>query len=259
LFKNILFEEKKAVAKITLNRPEKKNPFDLETRAELMDILGKIRDKDSIKVVMMTGAGDAFSSGADIQVMEGEEFTPARGRRRLKAAQVVIRTMLDFEKPIIGVINGIAAGGGVSAALACDILIASEKAGFLLSFVKIGMVPDLGAFYLLPLRIGVARAKEVMLTGDIIHAREAERIGLVNKVVPHADLEKEARSLADRLSEGPTQSYAMTKAALNRWPSNLETFLEIESSMQALVFSTEDFGEGRRAFLEKRKPVFRGK
>lgn len=258
-FKKILYEEEDRIAKITMNEPEKKNPFGLQTRDELLEVFDKIRDDDSVKVVVMTGAGDAFSSGGDIRIMEGEEFNAVGGRVRIKRAHQIIKAMLELEKPIIAAINGIAAGGGVSVALACDILIASEKARFVLSFVKIGLVPDLGCYYLLPLRIGVPRTKELMLTADMIDAREAERIGLINKVVPHEKLQQEVFSLATHLTSGPSQSYAMIKAVLNRWPANLETFLEMESTMQAVAFSTEDFDEGRSAFLEKRKPVFHGK
>lgn len=258
-FRNILYEKENSVAKVILNRPERKNTFDLDTRTELLDLFEQMRDDDSIRVVVMTGAGDAFSSGGDIRAMEGEEFTPIGGRRRLKRAHGIIKAMLEFEKPIIAAVNGVAAGAGVSAAIACDILIASERARFILSFVKIGLIPDLGAFYLLPLRIGIPRAKELMMTGDIIEVREAERIGLVNRVVPHEKLEEEVYSLASRLAKGPSQPYAMIKAALNRWPADLETFLEMESTMQAVAFGGEDFYEGRRAFLEKRKPLFRGK
>jgi 2-(1,2-epoxy-1,2-dihydrophenyl)acetyl-CoA isomerase len=255
----ILFEEQEHIVKITLNNPERKNAFDLETRLELMEVFEKIRDDNAVKAIIMTGAGDAFSSGGDIATMVGEEFTAVGARMRLKRAHRLIRTMLEIEKPIIAAINGAAAGGGISAALACDILIASDRARFLFSFVKIGVAPDLGSYYLLPLRIGVPRAKELFLTGAVIDAPEAERMGLVNRMVPHNKLMKEAFTLASNFATGPSQSYAMIKSALNRWPTALETFLEMESTMQAVAFSSEDFDEGRRAFLEKRKPLFRGK
>ena len=167
--------------------------------------------------------------------------------------------MFELDQPIIAVINGVAAGAGVSLALASDILIASEEARFFFSFVNVGIVPDWGEFYFLPLRVGVARAKELMFTGGPITAPEAERIGLINKTVAPDRLYEEAYALAARLVKGPTQAFAMIKAALNRWPASLETLLEIESTMQAIAFSSEDFDEGRKAFLEKRKPVFKGK
>lgn len=205
----------------------------------------------------MTGAGKAFSSGGDIRTMEG--LTAVATRVRLKKGQRLIKAILELEKPIIGAINGVAAGAGVSIALTCDILIASEEAKFVLSFVKIGLIPDWGSYYLLPLRVGIARAKEIMFTGDMIDAREAERMGLINRVVLPERLEEDSFSLATRLVNGPGQSYAMIKAALNRWPDNLESFFEMDSTMQSVAFSSEDFDEGRRAFLEKRKPIFHGK
>jgi 2-(1,2-epoxy-1,2-dihydrophenyl)acetyl-CoA isomerase len=256
-FRNILFEKEDHIVKITLHIPERRNPLHLDMRAELIEALSRVSADDSAKVVVITGAGKAFSSGGDITTMAGE--TSISARLRLKKAQRVIKSMIELEKPIIGAINGVAAGAGVSLALACDILIASEEAKFAMSFVKIGLIPDMGSYYLVPLRVGVARAKELMFTGDMIDAREAERIGLVNKVVSPEKLEEEVSSLASRLANGPSQAYAMIKAALNRWPASLESFFEMESSMQAVAFSSEDFDEGRRAFLEKRKPLFRGR
>jgi len=129
---------------------------------------------------------------------------------------------------------------------------------FVLPFTKLGLVPDWGQFYFLPLRVGIARAKELMFTGDMINAAEAERMGLVNRIVLGRKVVEEAMAFAERLAKGPSQSYAMIKAALNRWPASLESFLELESSMQAVAFSSNDFDEGRKAFLEKRKPEFSG-
>jgi 2-(1,2-epoxy-1,2-dihydrophenyl)acetyl-CoA isomerase len=256
-FKTILFEQENHIAKITLNIPESRNALNLDMQVELLEVFRQISEDDSVKVVVMTGAGKSFSSGGDIRTMEG--LTAVATRVRLKKGQRLIKAILELEKPIIGAINGVAAGAGVSIALACDILIASEEAKFVLSFVKIGLIPDLGSYYLLPLRVGIARAKELMFTGDMIDAREAERIGMINRVVPPERLEEESFSLATRLVNGPGQSYAMIKAALNRWPDNLESFFEMESTMQAVALSSEDFDEGRRAFLEKRKPIFQGK
>ena len=256
-YKTLLWEKKEPIVKLSLNLPKTRNALNLEMRLDLIDAFQKIRDDDSIKAVLLTGTGKVFSSGGDIRTMEG--LTAVATRKRLKQAQQVIKALVELEKPIVGAINGHAVGAGASIALACDILIASEEAKFAVSFVKIGAVPDLGAFYFWSLRLGPARAKELMWTGDLLEAREAERLGLVNRVVPAEKLEEEAANLATRLAQGPTQAYAMIKAALNRWPSSLEDFLEMESTMQAVAFSSPDFEEGRRAFLEKRKPVFRGR
>jgi 2-(1,2-epoxy-1,2-dihydrophenyl)acetyl-CoA isomerase len=256
-FKTILLEKKEGLARITLNRPETRNALNLEMRWDLVEAFKDIQDDETVKAVILTGSGTVFSSGGDIRTMEG--LTAVATRRRLKNAQQVIRAMVELEKPVVGAINGPAVGAGSSIALACDLLVASEAARFAVSFVRIGAVPDLGAFYFWPLRVGAARAKELMWTGDFVEAREAERLGLVNRVVPAEKLEEEALALARRLIQGPTQSYAMIKAALNHWPASLETFLEMESTMQAVAFSSQDFDAGRRAFLEKKKPVFQGK
>ncbi len=255
-FRYILFHIEDHIAKITLNIPETRNALNLEIRSELLDVFEQVRDDDLVKVVVITGTGKAFCSGGDLRTMEGVK--PVDGRMRLKKGQRLIKAMVDLEKPIIGAINGIAAGAGISIALACDILIASKDAKFVIPFTKIGLVPDWGQFYFLPLRVGIARAKELMFTGDMIDADEAERLGLVNRVVPAGEVQEEALAFGARLAKGPSQSYAMIKAALNRWPASLESFLELESTMQAVALSSQDFDEGRKAFLEKRKPVFSG-
>ncbi|MBW1772894.1 MAG: enoyl-CoA hydratase/isomerase family protein [Deltaproteobacteria bacterium] len=256
-YKYLLFEKQNHIAKISLNIPETKNALNLEVRDDLMEVLTTLRDDDSVHVVILTGTGAAFCAGGDIRTME--DVTPVAGRIRLKKGQRLIKAMVELEKPIIAAINGTAAGAGVSLALASDILLASETAKFFISFTRVGLTPDWGQYYFLPLRVGLTKAKELMFTGDPVDAKEAERIGLINKVYPHKRLEEEAYAWAERLARGPTQSYAMIKAALNRWPSSLESFLEMESVMQAVAFSSDDFDEGRRAFLEKRAPQFKGK
>jgi 2-(1,2-epoxy-1,2-dihydrophenyl)acetyl-CoA isomerase len=251
-----LLEVDQSIAKITLNLPEIRNALSLEVRLELTDLFRRLGDEDRVKVIILTGSGQAFCAGGDIRTMEG--VTPVPARIRLKKGHRLIKIMLGLEKPIIGAINGVTAGAGVSIALSCDYLIAVEKATFTVSFTKIGLVPDLGLYYLLPLRVGVPRAKEIMFLAETIDARKALDLGLINRIVPEEKLEEEARAFADRLKKGPGQSLAMIKAALNHWPAGLDSFLEMESTMQAVAFSSRDFDEGRRAFLEKRKPLFRG-
>lgn len=256
-FEHIRLAIQDRVATITLNMPATRNTLNLEVREELLVVFNQIREDDTIKVVILTGAGEAFCAGGDIRTMEG--VTPVSGRLRLKRGQRLIQAMVTLEKPIIAAVNGVAAGAGVSLVLASDIAIASAETTFHVSFVRIGLVPDWGQLYFLPLRVGVAKAKELMLTGDAIEAAEAVRMGLINRAVPRDRLEEEVISLANRLASGPTQSQAMIKAALNRWPASLDMFLEMESTMQAVAFGSEDFDEGRKAFLEKRKPRFQGK
>jgi 2-(1,2-epoxy-1,2-dihydrophenyl)acetyl-CoA isomerase len=253
----LLLEYDQGIAQITLNLPEVRNALSLEIRLGLREMFNKLAEDETVKVIVLTGAGQAFCAGGDIRTMEGENAVS--GRLRLKRGHGLIKAMTGLEKPIIAAVNGIAAGAGVSIAMACDLVLASEEARFILSFSKIGLVPDLGLFYSLPLRIGVARAKELMFLGDIIEAREAERLGMVNRVVAADRLMEEAKNLAHRLAKGPGQSYAMIKSALNRWPTDLDSLLELEATMQGVAFSSRDFDEGRKAFMEKRKPVFQGK
>ncbi len=253
----LLVERHEGLAKITFNLPEVRNALSVEIRLGLGELFKKLGEEEAVRVIILTGSGEAFCAGGDIRTMEGE--TAVSGRLRLKRGHGLIKTMLGLEKPIIGAVNGIAAGAGVSIAMACDLVVASEEARFALSFSKIGLVPDLGLFYTLPVRVGMAKAKELMFLGDVIDAREAERLGLVNRVVPADRLEEEVKALALRLVKGPGQSYAMIKSALNHWPTDLDSLLEMEATMQAVAFSSRDFEEGRKSFLEKRKPVFTGK
>jgi len=253
----LLFEKKDRIAKISLNIPETKNALNLKVREELLALLTALRDDDAVHVVILTGTGKAFCAGGDLRTME--DVTPVAGRIRLKKGQRLIRALVELEKPVIAAVNGIAAGAGVSLALASDMVLASETARFFISFSRIGLIPDWGQYHFLPLRVGITKAKELMMTGDPVDAQEAVRIGLINRVVPDDRLEAEAYALAERLARGPSQSYAMIKAALNRWPAGLDTFLEMESVMQAVAFNSDDFEEGRRAFLEKRAPRFKGK
>lgn len=255
-YTTIILEKKDAIAKVTLNIPERLNPLDLVMREELKDAFSDIGKDKTIRVVVMTGAGKAFCAGGDVTTMEGIK-APA-GRDRMKSVQEIVRLMTTLEKPIIAAVNGFATGAGLNIALACDIIIASENAKFRESFVMIGLIPDLGGFYSLSLRVGVPRAKELMFTGRLFDAREADAMGLVNKVVPHAELETEVMELARQLANGPSRVYAMIKSALNLWPMNLQAFLELEANLQSVAFATQDFDEGRRAFLEKRKPSFTG-
>jgi len=255
-YRTIILDKQDKIAKITFNLPDQMNFLDLVMREELKDAFVDVGDDRDVKVVIMTGAGKAFIAGSDIKTMEG--VTAPAARDRLKKVQKLIRLMTELEKPIIAAVNGYATGAGLHIALASDIVIASDRAKFREAFVMIGLIPDLAGFYFLPLRVGLPKAKELMFTGRLFDAQEAEAMGLVNRVVPHEALEKEVMDLARTLAEGPTRAYGMIKSALNQWPLNLSAFLELEANLQSVAFATRDFDEGRRAFLEKRKPVFTG-
>jgi len=255
-FETIIVEKKDKVATITLNIPEKLNALDLVMREELKSVFWDLAKDADVKTVVVTGAGRAFCAGGDITTMQ--QVTSPAGRDRLKNVQQLTRAMVALEKPIIAAVNGPATGAGFHIALACDLILASDKAKFSESFVKIGLIPDMGGFYFLPLRVGVHRAKELMMTGRMVDAHEAASMGLINRLVPQENLMQEAMEMALGLAQGPSRSHAMIKAALNRWPTSLECILEIEANMQAVCFETLDFKEGMQAFLEKRQPKFTG-
>jgi 2-(1,2-epoxy-1,2-dihydrophenyl)acetyl-CoA isomerase len=255
-YETILIEKRDSVATVTLNRPHKLNALDLVMRRELISALPELARDPTVRVVVLTGAGKAFCAGGDITAMDG--VTAPAGRDRLKYVQQIIRLLMEMEKPSIASINGVAAGAGLHLALAADIILASDTARFRESFVNIGLIPDLGGFYTLPLRIGLPKAKELMMTGRMIDAKEAESIGLVSRVIAEDALKEETEKLAALLAEGPIRAYAMIKSALNLWPMSLQAFLELEANMQSIAFETEDFAEGKKAFLERRKPKYTG-
>lgn len=255
-YETIIVEQKDMVATITLNLPEKLNALDLVMREELKAAFWEIAKAADVKAVVVTGAGRAFCAGGDITTMQNVG-SPA-GRDRLKNVQQLVRAMVTLEKPILAAVNGPAIGAGFNIALACDLILASDKAKFSEAFAKIGLIPDMGGFYFLPLRIGVHRAKELMMTGRMVDAQEAASMGLINRLVPHEQLMETALEMARGLARGASRSHAMIKAALNRWPAGLEEILEIEANMQAVCFETRDFKEGMQAFLEKRPPKFTG-
>jgi 2-(1,2-epoxy-1,2-dihydrophenyl)acetyl-CoA isomerase len=256
-YKTILVEKVGGIAKITLNVPDKLNALDMVMREELKEEIFNYQTDKAVKVLVITGSGRAFCAGGDIRTMK--DITAPAGRDRLKNVHKLIKYMFELEKPIISAVNGMATGAGLHIALASDIIYASQRAKFAESFVNVGLIPDLGGFYFLPLRIGLHRAKELMLTGRIFASEEAYKMGLINKVVPHEELDGEVMSLAEKLAQGPGLVYAMIKAGLNNWPFSLQTAMEMEANMQALCFETMDFKEGIRAFIEKRPPIFTGK
>ena len=256
-YETLLVDKKDFVATVTFNRPKQFNALDLVMRAELKVVLAELAADKEAKVIILTGAGEkAFCAGGDITTMSGE--TAPSARDRLRSVGLLTKMMADVEKPIIAAVNGVAVGAGMNIALAADMIVASETARFRQTFANIGLIPDLGGFYTLSMRVGVPRAKELMMTARFIESQEALAIGLVNRVVPQNQLMNEVNDLAASLAKGPSRVYGMVKTALNLWPMNLHAYLELEANMQAVAFGTKDFDEGRRSFLEKRKPVFTG-
>jgi len=266
-YKTIILEKKNGIATLTLNRPETLNAWNTEMMEEAMDAINEIDKDDNTRVLIITGAGRGFSSGADVRdelakILEGSSGTLFerifQGKSSILTAALGLRKM---DKPVIAAINGIAAGGGFSIALACDLRIASEKAQFCMAFIFRGFVPDTGGSFFLPKLIGSAKACELVFTGDTIDAREAERIGLVNKVVPHEELMKATEELANKLLNRPPVALKYSKRAIYKGLAevDLASHLDYEISLNTMCSHTEDFEEGVRSFLEKREPRFKGK
>ena len=258
-FKNILYEKSEGIATITINRPEKLNAMDQETIQEILSALDDAEKDENIRVVVITGAGDrAFSAGADISGMKGR--TPLDSRKSSQLGQQPMNRVEDLEKPVIAAINGYALGGGLELAMACDFRIASENARLGQPEINIGLVPGWGGTQRLPRFVGKALAKEMIFTGRMIDAKTAEQHGLVNKVVPAAQLKSAVQELATELLNKPPVAIKVAKQLINNsTETNLRIGLTHESEAFGILGSTEDFKEGTTAFLEKRKPKFKGK
>ena len=248
-----------AVAVLTLDRPEALNAFDRAMKDELLAALKAAERDAAVRVVILTGAGRAFSAGQDLKERQASDAADLGTEIRLRFNPIVL-AMRRLEKPIIGAINGVAAGAGCSVALACDLRIASENASFIEVFGRVGLVPDTGSTWFLPRLIGYARAAEMIFTADAIDAATAERIGLVNRVVPADQLMPEARALAARLATGAPLALALAKRGLQQaLESGLEAQLEYEAQLQAIAGRSADHAEGVAAFVEKRPARFTGK
>ncbi len=259
--KSFLFEKNEdGVATITLNRPERLNALTFEVYRELTDVFAALADEKDVQVVVITGAGRAFCSGGDVHDIIGELFS--RDMEGLleftRMTCELISNMRALPKPVIASLNGTTAGAGACIALASDIRIACEAAKIAFLFVKVGLSgADMGVAYLLPRVVGLAKATELLYTGDFISAAEAERIGLYNRVVPPAELEQTTNELAQRIAKGPAFALAKTKEMLNReMPMNLDAALESEAQAQAICMQHPDYREAYEAFVAKRTPQF---
>jgi 2-(1,2-epoxy-1,2-dihydrophenyl)acetyl-CoA isomerase len=246
---------------IELNRPETMNAWNKEFGVDLLAAVREVADDETVRAVLITGAGRGFSSGADLKA--GFDPTPAGHPDVLTTLREryhpIITSIRRMPKPVVAGINGPAVGIGCSLALACDLLLAAESAYLLLAFVNIGLVPDGGSSVFVPARVGHARAAEMAMLGEKVPAAKALEWGLVNRVVPDAELRVEAEALVDRLAAGPTKSYAGTKRQLNAWIyQGMEEQLELEAQIQQEQAATGDFVEGVTAFVQKRPPAFTG-
>ena len=256
----ILYHVADNIATITLNRPETLNAFNDQMIDETTSALKQAGRDDAVRCVMITGNGRAFSSGQDLADVTARAGTFSIGDHLRHGYNQLIITMVTLEKPIIGAINGVAAGAGCGVALAADLRIASDKASFMLAFSKVGLIPDSGVNWLLPRLVGYARAYEMAITADKIPAARAYEWGMVNRVVPHDQVWETAVAWATSLAAGPTLAYGLTKRIMHKtWDMSLPEALAYEAYLQEVAGRSADNKEGVRAFLEKRAAHFTGK
>ena len=256
-YTTILVDRADGMASVTLNRPEARNALDLVMRRELLTALDELETDAATRVIILTGAGGHFSAGGDVKTMAAKRHTAAEGRARVESLNRFVIRLFEFPKPTIAMVDGFAVGAGCNIALGCDMVIASDRARFGEVFAKIGLVPDGGGSWLLSRVVGLARAKELIFTADIIDAAEAARIGLVNRVVSAGDLAATTRALAERIAQGPPQALAMAKHMVNRAAStDLQAALDVEAFSQAIASTGAEHREGLAAFFEKRRPRF---
>ncbi|HEV8598879.1 MAG TPA: enoyl-CoA hydratase-related protein [Gemmatimonadales bacterium] len=259
---SILYEARHGVAHITLNRPDVLNSFDSAMSLSLQQILAEVTRDVTLRAVYLTGAGRAFCAGQDLSeaTSPGAAGIVDFGTRVRNLYNPLVLALRRMPKPVVCAVNGVAAGAGANLALACDIVLAAEEAAFLQAFIKIGLVPDTGGTWSLPRLVGSAQAAALMLLGEKLPAARALELGLIYKVCPGAELETTAFGLAVQLATQPTYALSLIKQLLAVSSHNsLEQQLELEAESQGLAGKSDDYAEGVRAFLEKRKPTFVGK
>lgn len=256
MFETVLYEVRNQVAYITLNRPDKLNAFTEQLNKEIQSAIKNASRDKNVRAIVITGAGRAFCSGEDLSgVSEGMDH----GEVLRKRYNPMLLELDSCEKPVIAAVNGVAAGAGMSLALACDFRIASEKASFVEAFIHVGLVPDAGNLYYLPRLIGHAKAMELTVFGEKLPANKAKDLGLVTEVISLEEWDEGVSAFAERLANMPTKAIGLIKRNLKAsWHSDLEGFLEKDAQSQRIAGQTNDHKEGVQAFLEKRTPVFKG-
>ena len=257
---SVIYSVKDCIGTIVLNRPEHRNAFTLEMLEECARILGEWQNDPSVRVIVLTGAGESFCSGGDVKKMGQTTSVIGKKSDLWLRMQSVPKMLATIDKPVIAMINGDAVGGGMDLALMCDIRLASDQARFSEAYVRLGLVPgDGGAFFLTRL-VGLGRALELLLTGDFIDAPEAARLGILNHVVPREELENKTYSLARRIAANPPLSVQTTKRlTYQSFQNDMITALELASSQAVIMMNSDDHKEAVSAFREKRKADFKGR
>ncbi len=251
---------KNKIAFITLNRPEVFNSFNREMALSLQNILDDCEANQDVRAIVLTGNGKAFCAGQDLKEVTNPDLNPGFKKILEEHYNPIITRIRSIKKPIIAKVNGVAAGAGANIALACDIVVAHEKVSFIQAFSLIGLVPDSGGTFFLPRLIGFQKAQALAMLGDKITAEEAERLGMIYKMIPLDSFEEEVNKLALKLANMPTKALGMIKELFNNSMTNdLDTQLALESKLQIEAAQSEDYREGVAAFIEKRKPNFKGK
>ena len=259
----VILDREDKVGRITLNRPDAFNAFNRDMGEDLLEVMEAVGRDAGIRAVVFTGSGKAFCAGGDVLEMHSasKQGTPSKYLQMLTSyLHPIVVEMRRMQKPIIGVINGVAAGAGFSLALSCDVRICSQSARFTMAYTKIGLIPDGGSTFFLPRIVGPTRAADLILLNPVLKAQEALQWGLVSKVVEDGELEAETQKLAKELSEGPTKAYGLAKDLLyGAWDRSLEAQLEAERRTIMVAATTDDFKEGSDAFANKRDARFEGK
>ncbi len=257
--KSIITNINNGVATLTLNRPEVFNSFNREMALLFQKQLDASEENQEIRAIVITGSGKAFCAGQDLKEVTTPELHPGFKKILEEHYNPIIERIRAINKPIIAAVNGVAAGAGANIALACDIVVASEKASFIQAFSKIGLVPDSGGSFYLPRLIGFQRASALMLLGDKVAAQQARELGMVYKVFESETFQQQALDLALEMAQMPTKALGLTKQLLNASFNNtLDQQLTLESTLQIQAANSNDYKEGVTAFVEKRKPNFKG-